>query len=260
MSQQIFPSNMALIQQKAKMKSAAKGRDLLKRKADALKAQFRKILKDLIEKKQKLGSSYSDALIYLAKANFSSAGGELSRTVEENVKNISDIKLSLKKKNIAGVICPEFSLRNTESEKSEGSKTTVDILGITGGGHTLNIAKKQFNEYLKLIIEIATLQTNYKSIDETLKITNRRVNALEYIVVPRINGIIQYIDTELKEREKEDKFRIKKVLQNKKKHKENEMKAALLAKKGDEKENEKDDHINNLIYDDANDDEEGDVF
>ena len=260
MSQQIFPSNMALIQQKAKMKSAAKGRDLLKRKADALKAQFRKILKDLIEKKQKLGSCYSDALIYLAKANFSSSGGELSRTIEENVKSNSEVKLSLKKKNIAGVVCPEFSLRNFDSERSEGSKTTVDILGITGGGHTLNIAKKQFNEYLKLIIEIATLQTNYKSMDETLKITNRRVNALEYIVVPRINGVIQYIDTELKEREKEDKFRIKKVLQNKKKHKENAIKAMLKSGEGEGEKEDKHEDENNLIYGEGNEDDEGDVF
>ena len=77
-------------------------------------------------------------------------------------------------------------------------------------------------EYIKLLVEIASFQTSYKAIDECLKITNRRVNALEYIVVPRIRGVMHYIDTELQEREKEDKFRIKKVLQNKAKHKENE--------------------------------------
>ena len=99
----------------------------------------------------------------------------------------------------------------------------MDILGITGGGHTLNIAKKQFIEYITLIVSIASLQTSYKAIDETLKITNRRVNALEYIVIPRINNVMNYIFTELQERAKEDKFRIKKVLQNKKKHKEIEL-------------------------------------
>lgn len=229
MSQQIFPSNMALIQQKAKKKSAAKGRDLLKKKADALKMQFRIILKKLIEKKTKLGDSFNDALIYLAKANYSS-NGEISRTVEENVKSQTDVKLALKTKNVAGVVCPEFNLKNVDQEKQEGTRDDVEILGITGGGHTLNAAKRQFNEYLKLIVEIATLQTAYKAIDETLKITNRRVNALEYIVVPRIEGVIFYIDTELKEREKEDKFRIKKVLQNKAKHKEKEQKAAQKEK------------------------------
>jgi vacuolar-type H+-ATPase subunit D/Vma8 len=53
------------------MKSAAKGKELLKRKADSLKVKFRAILKDLIEKKKNLGKLYNDALIYLAKANWS---------------------------------------------------------------------------------------------------------------------------------------------------------------------------------------------
>jgi V-type H+-transporting ATPase subunit D len=74
---------------------------------------------------------------------------------------------------------------------------------------------------LKKIVEIASLQTSYLTLDECLKVTKRRVNALEYIVVPRIVGIKKYIETELEERAKEDKFKIKKVLANKKKHKEN---------------------------------------
>lgn len=53
-----------------------------------------------------------------------------------------------------------------------------------------------------------------------MKITNRRVNALEYIVIPRIEYVIQYIKQELEERFKEEKFSIKKVLENKMKHKE----------------------------------------
>jgi V-type H+-transporting ATPase subunit D len=75
---------------------------------------------------------------------------------------------------------------------------------------------------LKKIVEIASLQTSYLTLDECLKVTKRRVNALEYIVVPRIEGVLKYIDTELQERSKEEKFKIKKVLANKKKHKENE--------------------------------------
>ena len=70
------------------------------------------------------------------------------------------------------------------------------------------------------MVEIATLQTSYLTIDECLKITLRRVNALEYIVIPRIEYVIKYIITELDERSKEEKFKIKKILANKRKHKE----------------------------------------
>lgn len=211
---------MAFQQQKQKLKSANKGKDLLKRKADALKVQFRRILKDLIDRKKDLGESYNKALIYLAKANFS-AINDIGRTIDENVKNKSEIKLSLKTKNTAGVTTPQFELRNVEAEKYGGDQT---ILGITGGGQSLNVAKKHFLDYLRLIVDIATLQTSYKAIDESLKITNRRVNALEYIVIPRIQFVLKYIKEELDERSKEDLFRIRKVLQNKKKHLENELK------------------------------------
>jgi len=77
----------------------------------------------------------------------------------------------------------------------------------------LNIARKQFFDLMKKIVEIAELQTAYLAVEECLKITNRRVNALEFIVVPRIEHVVKYIFTELEERAKEDKFKIKKILQ-----------------------------------------------
>ena len=194
MSQQanIIPSQMALLQSKGKLRSAQKGHDLLKRKADALKVQFLHTTKALIEQKKDLGNKFNQSLIFLGKANFSTQSGDVSRIVDENVKNRADVKLTLKTKPVAGVTLPVFGLRNMEEEKYGETQ----ILGITGGGQTLNITKKHFYEFLKKIVEIATLQTSYLAIDECLKITNRRVNALEYIV------------TELDERAKEEKFKI----------------------------------------------------
>ena len=232
----IVPSQMALLQSKGKLKSANKGKDLLKRKADALKVQFLQVTKNLIELKKDLGSNFNKSLIFLEKANFSTSSGEARRIVDENVRSRAEAKLTLKTKPVAGVTLPQFGIRNIEEEKYGESQ----ILGITGGGQTLNITKKHFYEFLKKIVEIATLQTSYLAIDECLKITNRRVNALEYIVVPRIEYTIKYIVTELDERAKEEKFKIKKVLQNKKKHKENEEMMRALPE-GDK---EKDDVFN----------------
>ena len=232
----IVPSQMALLQSKGKLKSANKGKDLLKRKADALKVQFLQVTKNLIELKKDLGSNFNKSLIFLEKANFSTSSGDVSRIVRGRFDAARPTKLTLKTKPVAGVTLPQFGIRNIEEEKYGESQ----ILGITGGGQTLNITKKHFYEFLKKIVEIATLQTSYLAIDECLKITNRRVNALEYIVVPRIEYTIKYIVTELDERAKEEKFKIKKVLQNKKKHKENEELMRALP----EGEKEKDDVFN----------------
>ena len=46
--------------------------------------------------------------------------------------------------------------------------------------------------------------------------TSRRVNALEFIVIPKFKEIVDYIEEELEEQEREEKFTMKKVLENRK--------------------------------------------
>jgi hypothetical protein len=75
---------------------------------------------------------------------------------------------------------------------------------------------------------------------------------LEYIVVPKIEYVIKYIITELDERSKEEKFKIKKILANKRKHKENEelqKEQAALASKQDD-----------TIFDNHDEDEDEQLF
>lgn len=64
------------------------------------------------------------------------------------------------------------------------------------------------------------------TLDQALKVTNRRVNALEFIQIPKILGIISWIDRELDEESREDFFRLKKVTDNKKQKKAEEFEEA----------------------------------
>ena len=66
------------------------------------------------------------------------------------------------------------------------------------------------------MIDIASLQTQFVTLDEVIKVTNRRVNALEFVVIPRIEFTISYIEKELDEESREDFFRLKRVTDNKK--------------------------------------------
>lgn len=68
------------------------------------------------------------------------------------------------------------------------------------------------------MVRLASLQTAFVTLDEAIKLTNRRVNALENVVLPRIVNTIAYIESELDEMEREEIFRIKKVLEVKRKH------------------------------------------
>merc|ERR1712060_929726 len=78
------------------------------------------------------------------------------------------------------------------------------------------------------IIKLASLQTAFKTLDEEIKMTSRRVNALEYVLIPRIEDTIQYITQEMDEQSREEFFRVKKVVEKKKAKLEKER---LLAEK-----------------------------
>jgi hypothetical protein len=70
---------------------------------------------------------------------------------------------------------------------------------------------------ITLLSELASLQTAFVTLDEAIKTTNRRVNALENYVTPRLQNTVKYILSELDELEREEFFRLKKVQAKKKK-------------------------------------------
>jgi len=65
-------------------------------------------------------------------------------------------------------------------------------------------------------VELASLQTAFTILDEVIRATNRRVNAIEHVVIPRLENTIKYVLSELDEMDREEFFRLKKV-QGKKK-------------------------------------------
>merc|ERR1711959_318374 len=72
---------------------------------------------------------------------------------------------------------------------------------------------------VQALIKLASLQTAFRTLDEEIKMTGRRVNALEYVIIPRIEAMIAEIITELDEQARDDFIRIKKVVQKKKEKK-----------------------------------------
>eukprot|EP01115_Flamella_aegyptia_P006097 TRINITY_DN256_c1_g1_i1.p1 TRINITY_DN256_c1_g1~~TRINITY_DN256_c1_g1_i1.p1 ORF type:complete len:262 (-),score=60.17 TRINITY_DN256_c1_g1_i1:116-901(-) len=204
----IFPTRMALTTMKIKLKGAKTGHSLLKKKSDALTMRFRKILAILLERKQELGNALKDASFSLVHARY--IAGDITPTVVENVQS-ANCKLKLATDNVAGVKLPIFKQIGSNSENS-----TQEVTGLARGGEQIKSTRKSYMTALECIIELASLQTSFITLDEVIMVTNRRVNALEHVVVPRIENTIKYIKDELDEREREEFFRLKKIQDKKK--------------------------------------------
>eukprot|EP00735_Rhodelphis_limneticus_P012541 TRINITY_DN582_c0_g1::TRINITY_DN582_c0_g1_i1::g.10451::m.10451 TRINITY_DN582_c0_g1::TRINITY_DN582_c0_g1_i1::g.10451 ORF type:complete len:255 (-),score=78.10,sp/Q9XGM1/VATD_ARATH/56.34/3e-79,ATP-synt_D/PF01813.12/2.5e-66,ERp29/PF07749.7/0.31,ERp29/PF07749.7/1.3e+02 TRINITY_DN582_c0_g1_i1:196-960(-) len=206
----VFPTRMALTQMKAKYLGAKNGHQLLQKKSQALAVKFRSILKDIVAAKEDMSDVMKNATFSLVQAKYA-AGDEFKHTVIENVDQAS-LKVKMSSDNVAGVLLPVF-----QSSHADGAKTaSSELTGLSRGGEQINNSRQAFNKSLDLLIKLAYLQTQYILLDEAIKVTNRRVNALENVVIPRFESTINYIKGELDELEREEFFRLKKV-QNKKK-------------------------------------------
>jgi V-type H+-transporting ATPase subunit D len=68
-------------------------------------------------------------------------------------------------------------------------------------------SKEVYAKAVETLVELASLQTAFMILDEVIRATNRRVNAIEHVVIPRLDNTIKYIISELDEMDREEFFR-----------------------------------------------------
>jgi len=211
---------MAQTTMKARLKGAQKGHSLLKKKADALSMRFRAILQKIIQTKVLMGEVMKEAAFSFAEAKYTA--GEFNFVVLQNVGK-SQVKVRMKRDNVAGVVLPMF-------EMFPDAADPYNLTGLGKGGENIAKMKKTYAKAVELLVDLATLQTCFITLDEAIKVTNRRVNAIEHVIIPRIENTISYITTELDERDREEFFRLKKVQKKKKKEKKEKQEAEDIRK------------------------------
>ncbi|KAG6437042.1 hypothetical protein SASPL_101949 [Salvia splendens] len=198
----VVPTVTMLGVMKARLVGATRGHALLKKKSDALTVQFRQILKKIVSTKESMGDVMKTSSFALTEAKYV-AGDNIKHCIRENVKTAS-LKVRSHQENIAGVKLPKFEYFTDGEIKN-------DLTGLARGGQQVQACRAAYVKSIELLVELASLQTSFLTLDEAIKTTNRRVNALENVVKPRIENTISYIKGELDELEREDFFRLKKI-------------------------------------------------
>uniref|UniRef100_A0A0D6QZG9 V-type proton ATPase subunit D n=1 Tax=Araucaria cunninghamii TaxID=56994 RepID=A0A0D6QZG9_ARACU len=222
----VVPTVTMLGVMKARLVGATRGHTLLKKKSDALTVQFRQILKRIVSTKETMGETMKASAFALTEAKYA-AGENIKHIVLENVESAS-VKVRARQENIAGVKLPKFEYFTEEGQ------TKNDLTGLARGGQQIQLCRSAYVKAIEVLVELASLQTSFLTLDEAIKSTNRRVNALESVVKPRLENTISYIKGELDELEREDFFRLKKVQAYKKRELERQMKSAKQFAEGQE--------------------------
>mmetsp|Transcript_26007 Transcript_26007/g.44735 ORF Transcript_26007/g.44735 Transcript_26007/m.44735 type:complete len:261 (-) Transcript_26007:899-1681(-) len=203
----VFPTRMTLGLMKTKYTGAVKGHNLLKKKSDALTVRFRALLGKIIETKEAMGVQMKSSSFSLVEAKYA-AGEDVKYSITQNVDKAT-LRLKMRADNVAGVQLPIFE---HFIEGSDG----LELTGLSKGGQQVNSCRQSFLKAVEVLVQLASLQTSFITLDEAIKVTNRRVNALENVVKPRLANTISYIISELDELEREEFYRLKKI-QGKKK-------------------------------------------
>jgi V/A-type H+/Na+-transporting ATPase subunit D len=202
MALDVKPTRSELIQLKNRIKLSERGYKLLKMKRDGLILEFFKILNEARNVRTELDAAYLRAE---EKINLASAvnGMVAVRSVAFTAKESPEISLS--GKNIMGVVVPKIN--------STGVKKTLleRGYGIIGTNSYIDETADAYEDLVEKIITAAELETTMKRLLDEIEKTKRRVNALEFKVIPELTAAMKFIRFALEEMERENTFRLKRV-------------------------------------------------
>ncbi len=202
MPEAVSPTRMNLLQRKQQAKVAIQGVDLLKRKRDALVADFFNIVRQSLAARERLTKACEEAYVLLALATAWEGREALEAAAMADKR---EVLVDITVRNVWGTKIPEVAVKEVRRALLERGHNPT-----TTSARTVESASN-FEEVVRAILDVAATEIKLKKIGEEIKKTTRRVNALEQVVIPRITGEIRFIAAVLEQRAREDVFRLKRI-------------------------------------------------
>jgi V/A-type H+-transporting ATPase subunit D len=200
--EQVRATRAELLAKKKQISLARQGRDLLQEKRNALLREFMRTAKDVMRESSELERVVGESAVALALAE-ALDGPEAVRSAAFAARG--QVTLEVTGVNIMGVPVPLI-------EKKSVARGPLDRgYSLSGVSSRIEAAAEAFETQLDLIIELAASEMRLRRLAEEIGRTTRRVNALDNVVIPRLEAQRDYIQMVLEEREREDRFRLKRV-------------------------------------------------
>ncbi|WP_342305842.1 V-type ATP synthase subunit D [Methanolobus sp. ZRKC5] len=198
----VKPTRSELIEFKRKIKLSQSGHKLLKMKRDGLILEFFEILSKAKDVRTELDAAYEDASRRIGIAN--AVDGTI--TVKSTAFALkSKPEIELESRNIMGVVVPKIESSSVRKSINERG------YGILGTSSYTDEAADAYENLVEKIILAAEIETTMKKLLDDIEKTKRRVNALEFKVIPEYQEAMGFIRLRLEEMERENTFRLKRI-------------------------------------------------
>ena len=194
---------MVLNQLKGRLKTARRGHKLLKDKRDELMRQFMDVVKEnkVLRDRVETGLTGAFASLQVASAIMSPEMLEQALLYPRQ-----SVELDMKFKNIMSVNVPVYSFTTKNNDPSE-----IYPYGFAQTSGELDDALEKMAKVFEDMLQLAQVEKTMQLLAEEIEKTRRRVNALEYFMIPELEQNIKYITMKLEENENATKVRLLKV-------------------------------------------------
>ena len=202
-SKTITPTRMVLNQLKGRLKTAARGHKLLKDKRDELMRQFMDVIRLNKELRTRVEAGLTEAFGALTVASAVMSPEMLEQAL---MYPRQSVELGVQFKNIMSVRVPEYSFSTKTADPGE-----IYPYGFAQTSGELDVAMQAISSVFEDMLELARVEKTMQLLAEEIEKTRRRVNALEYVMIPEMEENIRYISMKLAENENSTKVRLMKV-------------------------------------------------
>lgn len=202
-SSDLRPTRIELINTRKRIALARRGLVLLKMKRSSLIMEFFKISRTVRGLRENLRKDVADALEAIRFAEVDAGSMELERLSLFT----ADTGASIKPKNVMGVRIPDLKVIYRETLIS-------DIYRVVSMPTSIGDAFKKFQNVLHQLLDVAEKESSMRRLLKEIDRTKRRSNAIENVLIPRLEGDAKYIRMRLDEIERETFTTLKAVKRN----------------------------------------------
>ncbi|WMJ78158.1 MULTISPECIES: V-type ATP synthase subunit D [unclassified Sedimentibacter] len=199
----VNPTRMVLTSLKKRLKVAVKGHKMLKDKRDELMKQFLELARENKVLREKVDSLIGD--VY---SNFVIASAVMSSEVlnEALMYPKQGVSIEVSNKNVMSVDVPVFDFKTTTDDTSN-----IYPYGFANTSAELDSAIENLSDIFPEMLKLAAVEKEVQLLAAEIEKTRRRVNALEYVMIPQFQETIKYIQMKLDENERGNQTRLMKV-------------------------------------------------